>query len=77
MAIDNAHSENSRSKQVVSTEEKGKEVVEHPNAPKSASNFDHFHEEARPTHFCKVILAPNLECLPMPLDFTKHFHAAP
>ncbi|XBI33067.1 hypothetical protein VPH35_056432 [Triticum aestivum] len=31
----------------------------------------------RPTHFCKVILAPKLECIRMPLDFTKHFVAVP
>ncbi|XBI28703.1 hypothetical protein VPH35_052864 [Triticum aestivum] len=30
-----------------------------------------------PTHLCKVILAPKLECIPMPLDFTKHFVAVP
>ncbi|KAE8774942.1 Cohesin subunit SA-1 [Hordeum vulgare] len=40
-------------------------------------NYDHYHEEGGPTHFCKVILAPKLECMPMPLDFTKHFAAVP
>ncbi|KAE8804591.1 Cohesin subunit SA-1 [Hordeum vulgare] len=40
-------------------------------------NYDHCHEEGGPTHFCKVILAPKLECIPMPLDFTKHFVAVP
>ncbi|KAI4994998.1 hypothetical protein ZWY2020_034901 [Hordeum vulgare] len=40
-------------------------------------NYDHYHEEGGPTHFCKVILAPKLECIPMPLDFTKHFDAVP
>ena len=36
-------------------------------------NYDHYHQEDGPTHFFKVILAPKLECIPMPLDFTKHF----
>ncbi|XBJ05211.1 hypothetical protein VPH35_024035 [Triticum aestivum] len=36
-------------------------------------NYDNYHQEDGPTHFCKVILAPKLECIPMPLDFTKHF----
>ncbi|KAE8778681.1 Cohesin subunit SA-1 [Hordeum vulgare] len=40
-------------------------------------NYGHYHEEGGPTHFCKVILAPKLECIPMPLDFTKHFFAVP
>ncbi|KAF7082981.1 hypothetical protein CFC21_086807 [Triticum aestivum] len=40
-------------------------------------NYDHSHEEGGPTHFCKVILAPKFECIPMPLDFTKHFDAVP
>ncbi|KAI5011394.1 hypothetical protein ZWY2020_013531 [Hordeum vulgare] len=40
-------------------------------------NYDHCHEEGGPTHFCKVILAPKLECIPMPLDFTKHFATVP
>ncbi|SPT19225.1 unnamed protein product [Triticum aestivum] len=38
-------------------------------------NYGHYHQEDDPTHFCKVILAPKLECIPMPLDFTKHFVA--
>ncbi|KAE8799570.1 Cohesin subunit SA-1 [Hordeum vulgare] len=38
-------------------------------------NYDHYHEEGGPTHFGKVIVAPKLECIPMPLDFTKHFGA--
>ena len=40
-------------------------------------NYGHYHEEGGPTHFCKVILAPKFECIPMPLDFTKHFVAVP
>ncbi|XBJ14574.1 hypothetical protein VPH35_006601 [Triticum aestivum] len=40
-------------------------------------NYDHYHQEDGPTHFYKVILAPKLECIPMPLDFTKHFIAVP
>ncbi|XBI84008.1 hypothetical protein VPH35_092403 [Triticum aestivum] len=40
-------------------------------------NYGHYHEEGGPTHFCKVILAPKLECISMPLDFTKHFVAVP
>ncbi|KAE8789104.1 Cohesin subunit SA-1 [Hordeum vulgare] len=35
-------------------------------------NYGHYHEEGGPSHLCKVILAPNLECIPMPLDITKH-----
>ena len=33
-------------------------------------NYGHYHQEDGPTHFCKVILAPKFECIPMPLDFT-------
>ncbi|KAM3191608.1 hypothetical protein ACQJBY_069089 [Aegilops geniculata] len=40
-------------------------------------NYGHYHQEDGPTHFYKVILAPKLECIPMPLDFTKHFVAVP
>ncbi|KAF7079593.1 hypothetical protein CFC21_083807 [Triticum aestivum] len=40
-------------------------------------NYGHYHQEDGPTHFCKVILAPKLECIPVPLDFTKHFVAVP
>ncbi|XBI03133.1 hypothetical protein VPH35_131586 [Triticum aestivum] len=40
-------------------------------------NYGHYHQEDDPTHFCKVILTPKLECIPMPLDFTKHFVAVP
>ncbi|XP_037422960.1 uncharacterized protein LOC119287514 [Triticum dicoccoides] len=68
---------NHKGKQVVSAEEKGKEVVELPSTPKRSRNFGHFHVEAGPTHFYKVILAPNLECLLMPLDSTKHFFVVP
>ncbi|VAI09047.1 unnamed protein product [Triticum turgidum subsp. durum] len=44
---------------------------------KKRRNYDHYHQEDGPTHFCKVILARKLECIPMPLDFTKHFVAVP
>ncbi|KAE8810184.1 Cohesin subunit SA-1 [Hordeum vulgare] len=30
-------------------------------------NYGHYHEAGGPTHICKVILAPKLECIPMPL----------
>ncbi|XBH79240.1 hypothetical protein VPH35_105260 [Triticum aestivum] len=49
-------------------------VLEEPPSRKRR-NYGHYHEEGGPTHFCKVILAPHLECIPMPLDFTKHFPA--
>ena len=29
-------------------------------------NYGHYHQEDGPTHFCKVILAPKLECIPCP-----------
>lgn len=45
--------------------------------PKRPRNFGHFHVEAGPTHFCKVILALKLECMAMSLDFTKHFPTMP
>ncbi|XBJ08529.1 hypothetical protein VPH35_013814 [Triticum aestivum] len=51
-------------------------VTEEPPSGKRWS-YGHYHEEGGPTHFCKVILALNLECIPMPLDFTKHFPAVP
>ncbi|XP_044367599.1 uncharacterized protein [Triticum aestivum] len=38
-------------------------------------NYEHYHEEAWPTLFFKVILAPKLESPPLPLDFVKHFPA--
>ena len=40
-------------------------------------NYDHYHQEDDPTHFCKVILVSKLECIAMPLDFIKHFVAVP
>ncbi|XBJ22253.1 hypothetical protein VPH35_000677 [Triticum aestivum] len=40
-------------------------------------NYGHYHEEDGPTHFYMAILAPKLERIPMPLDFTKHFVAVP
>ena len=36
-------------------------------------NYGHYHEEEGPTTFCKVIMAPQLEAIPMLLDFTRHF----
>jgi hypothetical protein len=50
------------------------ERMEEPPSNKRC-NYGHYHEDDGPTHFCKVILAPKLECIPMPLDFTKHFVA--
>ncbi|KAE8786408.1 Cohesin subunit SA-1 [Hordeum vulgare] len=47
-------------------------VQDHPSAKRRS-----YHEEAGPTHFCKVIFAPKLEALPLPLDFTKHFPVMP
>ena len=73
-----------KGKEVVPPLEKGKEVVpplvevpvqDHPS-PKRR-NYGHYHQESGPNHFCKVILAPKLESLPLPLDFTKHFPAIP
>ncbi|XBJ10323.1 hypothetical protein VPH35_015210 [Triticum aestivum] len=52
------------------------EGMEEPSSSKR-HNYGHYHEEDDPTHFCKVILAPKLECIPRPLDFTKHFIAVP
>ena len=52
------------------------ERMEEPTSSKHC-NYGHYHEKGGPTHFCKVILAPKLECIPMPLDFTKHFVAVP
>ena len=34
-------------------------------------NYGHYHEVGGLTTFCKVIMAPQLEAIPMPLDFTK------
>ncbi|XBJ02062.1 hypothetical protein VPH35_021543 [Triticum aestivum] len=62
-----------KGKEVVPTMEKDKEVVlEDPRSGKH-QNYGHYHEEGGPTHFCKVILDPKLECLLMTLDFMKHF----
>lgn len=52
----------------------GDERMEDPPSNKRR-NYGHYHEEGGPTHSCKVILAPKLECIAMPLDFTKHFVA--
>ncbi|XBI87217.1 hypothetical protein VPH35_025346 [Triticum aestivum] len=51
-------------------------VLEDPPSCKHR-NYGHYHEEGGPTHFCKLILVPQLECIMMPLDFTKHFPAVP
>ncbi|KAE8775501.1 Cohesin subunit SA-1 [Hordeum vulgare] len=73
-----------RGKEVVPPLEKGKEVVpplveepvqDHPS-PKWR-NYVHYHQELGPSHFCKVILAPKLESMPLPVDFTKHFPSIP
>ncbi|XBI94019.1 hypothetical protein VPH35_030744 [Triticum aestivum] len=40
-------------------------------------NYSHYHEKGGPTHFCKVILAPQLECIPMPQEFTENFPVVP
>ena len=67
-----------KGKEVVPPLEKGKEVVpplvevpvqDHPSA--NWRNYGHYHQESGPNHFCKVILGPKLESLPLPLDFTK------
>ncbi|KAE8778228.1 Cohesin subunit SA-1 [Hordeum vulgare] len=39
------------------------------------NNYGYYHEKAGPNHFCKVIFAPKLEALSLPLHFTKHFPA--
>ncbi|KAE8780229.1 cohesin subunit sa-1 [Hordeum vulgare] len=36
-------------------------------------SYEQYHEEGGPTYMCKVIMAPQLDAIPMPLDFTKHF----
>ncbi|KAE8789829.1 cohesin subunit sa-1 [Hordeum vulgare] len=73
-----------KGKEVVPPLDKGKEVVpplveepvhDHPS-PKRR-NYGHYHQESKPSHFCKVILAPNLESLPLPVDFTKYFPTFP
>ncbi|XBI22077.1 hypothetical protein VPH35_063140 [Triticum aestivum] len=50
-----------------------------PKEPRSGKyrNYGHYQEQGGPTHFCKVILAPQLESITMPMDFTKHFPAVP
>ncbi|KAF7058037.1 hypothetical protein CFC21_065174 [Triticum aestivum] len=52
------------------------EGVEEPPINKHR-NYGHYHQEDGSTHFCKVIVALKLECIPMPLDFTKHFVVVP
>ncbi|KAE8790157.1 Speckle-type POZ protein [Hordeum vulgare] len=36
-------------------------------------NYDHYHEVRGPTNFYKAIMTPQLETIPMPSNFTKHF----
>ncbi|KAE8809634.1 U-box domain-containing protein 4 [Hordeum vulgare] len=48
------------------------DVSEKPPSDKHR-NYGHDYEESGPTDFCKVVMAPQLEDIPMPLDFTKHF----
>ncbi|KAE8788328.1 U-box domain-containing protein 4 [Hordeum vulgare] len=48
---------------------------QHPSG--TCHNYGHYHEENGPTHFCKVIMAPKLEAIPILLDFTKHFSPMP
>ena len=71
-----------KGKEVVPPSKNGKEVVpplvkvpvqDHPSTKRR--NYGHFQQESGPNHFCKIILAPKLESLPLPLDFTKHFPA--
>ncbi|XBH80449.1 hypothetical protein VPH35_106188 [Triticum aestivum] len=71
-------------KEVVPLLEKGKEVVpplvdvlvqDHSGA--KWRNYGRYHQESGSSHFSKVILAPKLERLSLPLDFTKHFRAIP
>jgi hypothetical protein len=61
--------ENTKGKEVVAPGEKGKEVVppleddvvvEEPPGDKRR-NYDHYHEEAGPTHFYTVILASRVK----------------
>ncbi|KAE8799082.1 Speckle-type POZ protein [Hordeum vulgare] len=73
-----------KGKEVLPPLEKGKEVVspfvdmpvqDHPNV--KGRNHEHYHEEAGPTHLCKLVFASKVEALPLPLDFMKHFPAVP
>ncbi|KAE8773995.1 Cohesin subunit SA-1 [Hordeum vulgare] len=73
-----------KGKEVVPPLEKGKEVVpslveepvqDHPS-PKRR-NYGHYHQESGPSHFCKIILAPKLESVPLPLEFKKHYPTIP
>uniref|UniRef100_A0A8I6XT91 TF-B3 domain-containing protein n=1 Tax=Hordeum vulgare subsp. vulgare TaxID=112509 RepID=A0A8I6XT91_HORVV len=73
-----------KDKEVVPSLGKGREVapplVEEPvqdHLSPKRRNCGHYHQESGPNHFCKVILAPKLESLPLPLNFTKHFPAIP
>ena len=51
-------------------------VLEEPPSDKG-QDYGHYHEKGGTTHFCKVILAPNLDCILISLDFTKHSPAMP
>ncbi|KAE8800546.1 Glutamyl-tRNA reductase 1, chloroplastic [Hordeum vulgare] len=71
-----------KGKEVMPLLDKGKEMVppamdvpvqDQPNVKRR--NYEHYHEEAGPTHFSEVIFAPKPEVVPLPLDFTKHFPA--
>ncbi|XBI22399.1 hypothetical protein VPH35_063423 [Triticum aestivum] len=52
------------------------DVLEEPPSGKRW-NYEHYHEVGGPTTFCKVIMAPHLEAIPMPLDFKKQFPSVP
>ena len=51
---------------------KDDDVPEVPPTRKSR-NYGHYHEVGGPTTFWKVIMAPQLEAIPMSLDFMRHF----
>lgn len=59
---------------------KGKAMV-HVSASKKGwgrpTNVGYFHEDVGPTNFCKVILAPELELLPILQAFHEHKGAVP
>ena len=60
---------------------KGKEVArkcaEASVAKRRKVAVGHFHEEVSPTHFCKVLLAPGLDLLPIPPAFREHLGEIP
>nr|XP_040249815.1 uncharacterized protein LOC120967255 [Aegilops tauschii subsp. strangulata] len=69
--IDNGALGNSSKGKEVAAGKKGKAMVELGSAPKRPKNYGHLHEGGSTSHFCKVILAPMLECMSMPVEFTK------